>query len=61
MAAKKKAKKKFVPKGKRLRDAQVYAEFMAAFVSGVVKAVQLYESKKPNGDLELDFDEEVDP
>jgi hypothetical protein len=60
MATKKKVKKKFVPRGKHLRDAEVYADFMRAFIEGTVKAVRLYESKKPNGDVELDFDEEVD-
>lgn len=60
MASKKKVKKKFVPKRKRATDAQVYAEFMAALIAGIANAVRLYEGKKPNGDVELEYDEEVD-
>ena len=61
MAAKKKKKKKKAFKaGRRTRtEAQLYADFLGALLSGVVHAVQLYE-KRVNGVLEFEMDEEED-
>lgn len=60
MATKKKVKKKHVPRRPVSNDVEHYAEFMRDLMDGIVRAVQLYESRQQGGALELEFDEEED-
>jgi len=59
MASKKKVKKVASRARKHMKDRDVYSRFLADILSGVVRAVRLYETRR--GDqLELQYDEEVD-
>lgn len=51
------ARKKFNPKGKVKTDIDMYNAFLADLLSGAIVAAKLVESRKGNGDLDLDYDD----
>lgn len=50
-------RRKYSPKTEPRSDAHAYAEFLAAVISGDVKASRLVESRDARGRVVLDYDE----
>lgn len=60
-AKKKKVKKKAIRKGTRADDVALYAEFIGDLIAGLLGTViALHESRDSNGQLIIEYDEEVD-